>query len=78
MLPEIFTYSHAELAELARLNDATRAALSSWDRAMDRKAHCGATCEHCARDERAAYSAWVASSKALSAYAVSISTIGPK
>lgn len=57
----IYTYSATELAELARLADAERAAHAAWAHASHGQA----------------YTDWLAASKALSDYAMSLSTINP-
>lgn len=70
MSAPIYTYSATELAELARLNDAERAARAAWDVV-------GARLDVALRNDRAAYEIWATADKALSDYAMSLSAIDP-
>lgn len=70
MSAPIYTYSATELAELARLNDAERAARAAWD-------VIGALLDVALRNDLAAYEIWATADKALNDYAMSLSAIDP-
>ena len=75
MSAPIFTYSATELAELARLDDAERAALAVWNTAATALAQ---SLDGAAYEAWAAYDAWLAASKAASDCAMRLSTIPPQ